>query len=308
MLARGTGSRLARLAGLGVALTVLLSGCSVGETFRGFGWPEGVSPQGRRMYELWIGSSVAALVVGVFVWGLIFWCIIRYRKRGEELPPQTRFNMPLEFLYTIVPFLIISVLFYYTAVVQTYVTDKPPNPDVTVEVVAYKWNWKFRHVSVRGADGQRGPDLKDPAGQPITTVGASDYVPVLVLPVGKRIQIVEHSEDVVHSFWVPDLLFKLDVFPGSITNEFQVTVDREGAYVGRCAELCGPYHSMMNFEVRAVSQGDFERYLRLRQEGRSTPEALTAIGQAPYAETTAPFLRDKEQREGQAAGAPGGGR
>jgi cytochrome c oxidase subunit II len=298
VLARGTGSRLAWLTGLGIALTVVLSGCSVDETFRGFGWPEGVSPQAHRMYELWIGSVIAALVVGFFTWGLMFWCMIRYRKRGEELPPQTRFNMPLEFLYTIVPFLIISVLFYYTAVVQTYVTKKEPNPDVTVEVVAYKWNWKFRHLSVRSADGQPGQELRDPAGGPITTVGSSDYVPVLVLPVGKRIRITEHSEDVVHSFWVPDLLFKLDVFPGSIINEFQMTIEREGAYVGRCAELCGAYHSMMNFEVRAVSQGDFDRYLQLRQEGRSTPEALTALGQPPYAQTTTPFEREPEQREG----------
>lgn len=297
MVARGSGPRLTRLTGLGVALTVMLSGCSVDETFRGFGWPEGVSPQAHRMYELWIGSAIAALVVGVFTWGLMFWCMIRYRKRGEELPPQTRFNMPLEFLYTIVPFLIISVLFYYTAIVQTYVDEKVPDPDVTVEVVASKWNWKFEHRSVRGGDGQA-REPKDPAGRPITTVGANDYVPVLVVPVGKRIHFREHSEDVVHSFWVPDLLFKRDVFPGSIINEFQVTVDREGAYVGRCAELCGAYHSMMNFELRAVSQSDFDRYMQLRQEGRSTPEALAAIGQPPYAQTTTPFQREPEQREG----------
>jgi cytochrome c oxidase subunit 2 len=300
VLARGTGWRLARLTGLGAALTVLLSGCSIGETVHGFGWPEGVSPQARRMYEMWIAACIAALVVGCVVWGLIFWCVIRYRKRGEELPAQTRFNMPLEFLYTVVPFLIISVLFYYTAVLQTYVLEKPTNPDVTVEVVAYKWNWKFRHVSVRGADGQRGSDLKDPAGGPITTVGSSDYVPVLVLPTGRRIQFVLQAEDVVHSFWVPDLLFKMDVFPGSIDNEFQVTIDSEGAYVGRCAELCGAYHSMMNFEVRAVSQGDFDRYLQLRQEGRSTPEALEAIDQEPYATETTPYGREPEQREGNA--------
>jgi cytochrome c oxidase subunit 2 len=252
------------------------------------------------MYELWIGSTIAALLVGFFVWGLIFWCVIRYRKRGEELPPQTRFNMPMEFLYTVVPFLIISVLFYYTAITQTLVDKKVPNPDVTVEVVAYKWNWKFRHVNVRGADGQRGPDLTGPAGQQITTVGASDYVPVLVLPTGKRVHFVERSEDVVHSFWVPELLFKRDVFPGSLINEFQVTIDREGAYVGRCAELCGAYHSMMNFELRVVSPAQFDRYLQLRQQGRSTPEALRELGfGAGYATTTTPFQRDPEQHDRQ---------
>jgi cytochrome c oxidase subunit 2 len=298
VVARESGSRLARLTGLGAVgagLGLTLSGCSFGDSVHGFGWPKGISPQAHQMYDLWIASSVAALVVGVFVWGLIFWCIIRYRKRSEELPPQTRYNMPMEFLYTVAPFLIIAVLFYHTAVVQTAVNKKTANPDVSVEVIAFKWNWKFRYVQVRDAAGQQTkPALPD--DQPITTVGASDYVPVLVVPVGKRIRFSEHSEDVVHSFWVPQLLFKRDVFPGSITNEFEVTIVQEGAFVGRCAELCGAYHSMMNFELRAVTPEQFDRYLKLREQGKSTPEALAALGLPDYATTTKPFGYEPEQR------------
>jgi cytochrome c oxidase subunit 2 len=292
VLARERGWRLARLAGLGVTVAVLLSGCSFSESVRGFGWFEGITPEGRRMYELWIAACIAALVVGVFVWGLIFWCVVRYRKRSDELPPQTRFNMPLEFLYTVVPILIVSVLFYYTAIVQTYVDKRDPNPDVTIEVTAFKWNWKFRHAEIGGSE------VSGQGGQEITTIGASDYIPVLVLPTGKRIEFVEHSEDVVHSFWVPEMLFKRDVFPGSIENRFQVTIEREGAFVGRCAELCGAYHSMMNFEMRVVSQSEFDRYIQLRKEGKSTPEALEAIGEPGYATSTKPFNREPEQHEG----------
>jgi cytochrome c oxidase subunit 2 len=291
VLARERGWRLARLAGLGLTVAVLLSGCSFSESVRGFGWFEGITPEGRRMYELWIAACIAALVVGVFVWGLIFWCVVRYRKRGDELPPQTRFNMPLEFMYTVIPVLVVCVLFYYTAIVQTYVDRRVPNPDVVVDVVAFKWNWKFKHTEVDGNE------VTGPAGQEITTIGASDYIPVLVVPTGRRIEFVEHSEDVIHSFWVPEMLFKRDVFPGSIVNRFQVTIDREGAFVGRCAELCGAYHSMMNFEMRAVSQSDFNRYLDLRKQGRSTPEALEAIGQEGYATTTVPFQREPEQND-----------
>jgi cytochrome c oxidase subunit 2 len=203
--------------------------------------------------------------------------------------------MPMEFLYTVVPFLIIAVLFYYTAVVQTSVNKRSANPDVTVEVVAFKWNWKFRHVQARDSSGQQvkpnGPD-----GQPITTVGASDYIPVLVVPTGKRIRFVEHSDDVVHSFWVPDLLFKRDVFPGSVTNEFEVTIEQQGSFVGRCAELCGAYHSMMNFELRAVSPEQFDQYLKQRQQGKSTPEALAAIGLDAYATSTEAFGYEPEER------------
>lgn len=299
MVAKGSGgptttgghtlrARAGRLAGLGVggaALLTLLAGCDIGSTFHGFGWPEhGISAQSRRMYDVWIGSVIAALIVGIFVWGLIFWCIVRYRRRGDELPVQTRFNMPMEFLYTIAPILVVCVLFYYTAVVQTDVDRVSKNPDVTVEVVAFKWNWQFNY-----RDGV-GPDAKTIA----STLGTSDVIPVLVLPTGKTIRFEETSRDVIHSFWVPELLFKRDVFPGNVRNQFEVTIDRTGAYVGRCAELCGTYHSMMNFEVRAVSPDKYDQFLVAKRDGRSTQEALAAIGEQPLAETTHPFATKRD--------------
>ncbi|GII21974.1 aa3-type cytochrome oxidase subunit II [Planosporangium mesophilum] len=305
MFARGSGAGSARarnrrgrvgarVAGLGVTALVAvmaLSGCSlgsVGSAFKGFGWPEGgVSDRSHRMYDLWVGSVIAALVVGVLVWGLIFWCVIRYRKRGEELPLQVRYNLPIEFLYTVLPFLVIAVLFYYTATTQSYVDKISKNPDVKVEVVAFKWNWQFRYLDANAA----GAD-----GQAISTIGTSDYVPVLVVPTNKSILFYETSKDVIHSFWVPDLLFKRDVFPGNVENKFQVTVDKEGSYVGRCAELCGAYHSMMNFEMRAVTPEKYERFIAARKQGMSTPEALQSIGEKAFATTTTPFPYDQQQR------------
>jgi cytochrome c oxidase subunit II len=284
---RGRTARLFGLGGIAVTATVLLSGCSVDDVFH-FGWPvNGISDRSKQMYDLWIGSVVAATVVGLFVWGLIFWCVIRYRKRGDELPAQTRYNMPIELLYTVVPFLIISVLFYYTAVVQTAVDKEPAHPDVTVDVYAFKWNWEFSYR----------PRPEAAQEKTVTTIGTSDYVPVLVLPTHKTIRFVEQSQDVIHSFWVPELLFKRDVFPGNVKNSFAVTIDREGAYVGRCAELCGTYHSMMNFEVRAVPFDEYQRFLDAKQKGMSTPDALVAAGdKEPYATTTAPFNTDRTSR------------
>ncbi|GAB3150336.1 cytochrome c oxidase subunit II [Micromonospora sonneratiae] len=239
------------------------------------------------MYSLWIASVIAALAVGVFVWGLIFWCIIRYRKRGEELPVQTRFNMPMEFLYTIAPILVVAVLFYYTAVVQTDVNRVSKNPDVTVEVVAFKWNWQFNY-----RDGV-GPDANTIA----STLGTTEVVPVLVLPTNRSIRFEETSKDVIHSFWVPELLFKRDLFPGKIRNVFEVEkLQTEGAWVGRCAELCGTYHSMMNFEVRAVSPEKYDRFLAAKREGKTTQEALEAIGEPPLATTTHPFDTRRDEQ------------
>jgi len=278
-----------RIAGPGLcgsALLMLLSGCSadgIGDAFSHFGWPDqGISLQAHRMYDLWIASVIAALVVGFFVWGLIFWCIIRYRKRGDELPVQTRFNMPMEVLYTVTPVLIVAVLFYYTAIVQTNVDKLSKNPDQVVEIVAFKWNWQFNY-----RDGI-GPQANTVA----STVGSSDVIPLLVLPTGEKIRFEETARDVIHSFWVPELLFKRDVMPGNVRNTFEVTLDREGRYVGRCAELCGTYHAFMNFELVAVSPERFDQYLSARQAGQTTQQAMETIGftgDQAYAVTTVPF-------------------
>src|SRR5439155_8782140 len=177
---RGKARRLVGLGALAVLTTVLLSGCSWDKVMS-LGWPiDGITDRSRKMYDLWIGSVVAALIIGAIVWGLIFWCVIRYRKRGDELPAQTRYNLPLELLYTIVPFLIISVLFYYTAIVQTAVDKEPANPDVTVDVIAFKWNWEFSYR-----------DSKGPDNKPVTTIGTSDYIPVLVLPTHKTMRVAQ---------------------------------------------------------------------------------------------------------------------
>ncbi len=288
--------RAVRLAGLGVSAAVLLTllaGCSaedIGSKFGHFGWPgTGISEQAHSMYDLWIASVIAALVVGFFVWGLIFWCVIRYRKRGDELPVQTRFNMPMEVLYTVTPVLIVAVLFYYTAVVQTTVEKQSQNPDQVVEVVAFKWNWQFNY--------------RDGVGEEAETVasnlGTDDLIPLLVLPTGRSIRFEETSRDVIHSFWVPELLFKRDVFPGNVRNRFEVTLDREGRYVGRCAELCGTYHAFMQFELVVVSPERFDQFLAAKQGGASTADAMGAIGftgDQRYATTTRPLDTRRQQQ------------
>ncbi|MEV6599347.1 cytochrome c oxidase subunit II [Actinoplanes sp. NPDC051346] len=293
--------RVVRLAGLGVSgavLLALLSGCSpiaIGDKLGGFGWPRhGITEQAHKMYDLWIASTIAALVVGFLVWGLIFWCVIRYRKRGDNLPVQTRFNMPMEVLYTVTPVLIVAVLFYYTAIVQTDVDKLSAKPDHTVEVVAFKWNWQFNYRDAPGAD----------ANTVASNLGSTDVIPLLVLPTGKKIRFEETSRDVIHSFWVPEMLFKRDVFPGNVRNVFEVTLDREGRYVGRCAELCGTYHAFMQFELVVVSPERFDQFLEAKKKGASTQDAMGAIGFSGddrFATTTTPF---DTRREGQSWNQP----
>jgi cytochrome c oxidase subunit 2 len=166
-------------------------------------------------------------------------------------------------------------------VIQTEVNKTTPNPDVVVDVTAFKWNWEFAYIGQAGTDGK-----------PVRTTGTTTVVPILVVPVNKRIRFVEHSPDVIHSFWVPELLFKRDVFPGNVINEFEVNIHTEGRYVGRCAELCGTYHSMMNFELRSVSQDVYDKFIAAKKQGLTTPQALVVAGftgDDAYATTTKPF-------------------
>ena len=328
----GRSRRLRLVAGaatLGL-LALTLSGCSWSEVL-GLGWPQGITPEGQVNRELWIGSLIAALVVGVIVWGLTFWSAAfhRHKKTDTDLPRQFGYNLPLELVLTVTPFLIISVLFYFTVVVQERMLHRTPDPELVVDVTAFQWNWKFGYQKVDfkdgtftydGADAARKaavlskPEGKDKHGEEVVgairgrnpedrtylnydkveTLGTSNEIPVLVLPSGKRIEFQLASADVIHSFWIVDFLFKRDVFPdpqaNHSENKFQVTeIQKTGAFVGRCAELCGTYHSMMNFEVRVVAPNDFKAYLQQRIAGKSNAAALAAINQPPTAITTHPF-------------------
>jgi len=300
---RARGGRVARLAGLGVLVALLTTGCSVEEVLR-FGWPEGVTPQATAMRELWTYATIAALVVGAITWGAMAWTVTFHRKRkGDDgTPPrQTQYNLPVEIVFTVVPTIIVAVLFGFTVNVQNYVDVDVPDPDVRIDTLAFQWNWQFSY-----------PDAPAVDGKPISTLGTSDTIPLLVLPTERRIQFTQRSNDVIHSFYVPEFLFKRDVFPmpeaNNQDNVWQIDrIEREGAFVGRCAELCGSYHSQMNFEVRAVSPALYDRWLGLRAQDNPATGALYTSGEAlgaldcgevcsPTSYKTYPFSTDRTKR------------
>ena len=246
--------RAARKGLLALAVLAVTTGCDAS-----FGWPKAITPQGERMRNDWIGACIAACVVGAFVVVLIGYAVVAYRKRDEALPRQVRYNLPIEILYTVVPFVIVAALFYYTARDEIYVFKKTKNPaahGVTViDVEGNQWGWTFRYLSDSGKVGV-------PATDAIFVTGSSNTSePTLVLPTGTPIQFQEHSNNVIHSFWVPELLFKLDVVPGR-TNTWQVsTINRVGEFRGHCAELCGYDHARMNFTLKTVSPADYRAWL-----------------------------------------------
>ena len=244
--------RLARASAL-APLLLLLTGCSR-EDIPNFGWPNAITPQGKSALDLWKGSSVAGLAVSVAVYGLIFWACWAYRKRDEKLPAQVAYNLPVEVLYTVIPTIIVAFLFYFTAKSETYLDKLDKKPDCTVNVVGFQWAWQFNYTDCGSATGL------SIVGRPGTPVEQGGELSHLILPADKRVRFVETSPDVIHSFWVPALLFKRDVVPGR-QNTWQVDSIKAGTYKGRCAELCGEYHARMLFTVTVAPQAEFDQMI-----------------------------------------------
>jgi len=267
--------RTLRVALLGVAMLVL-AGCSEADAhqIRNLAMPDRATAEGPYTYELWKWAWVAAMVTGVLVWGLIFYAVVKFRRRSDdEVPRQTRYNLPLEVFYTIAPVLMCVVFFFHTVRVQDELTTIDPSPDMTVEVMGQQWSWTFNHG--RGEQDTSAIGDIDDNGEGdyayddyVYESGDGNEIPTLWLPVDQTIQFNLHSPDVIHDFGVPSFLMKMDVIPGRV-NKMQVTPTVEGDYAGKCYELCGVSHSRMLFNVKVVSQAEYEAHL----------EELAAAGQ-----------------------------
>ncbi|SED36574.1 cytochrome c oxidase subunit 2 [Nocardioides exalbidus] len=272
--------RTLKVALLGVTMLVL-AGCSEADRheIRNWAMPDRASAQGPYTYELWKWAWVAALITGVIVWGLIFYAVVKFRRRSDdEVPRQTRYNLPLEVFYTIAPVLMCVVFFFHTVRVQDEVLKIVPDPDMTVEVMGQQWSWTFNYgvgeqdTSATGEPPRNGEPGDFAYDGYVYTGGTGRNIPTLVLPVDQTIQFNLHSPDVIHDFGVPAFLVKMDVIPGRV-NKLQVTPTVEGLYKGKCYELCGVSHSRMLFNVEVVSQAEYDAYLADLAEAGNTAEA-----------------------------------
>nr|WP_145228399.1 cytochrome c oxidase subunit II [Rudaeicoccus suwonensis] len=239
---------------------MLLSGCTPVEE-RGY-LPKGVTAISPQITSFWKATWLWALAVGVLVWGLILYCVVRYRRKKTDvgLPPQLAYNVPIEILYTVVPVFMVAVLFGKTVELENKMLDTKPKPDVIINVVGKQWSWDFNYVNADVYDAGQQANMNAP--DPETTI------PTLYLPVNQRVEFVLTSRDVIHSFWVIQFLQKMDMIPGKV-NRFDVIPTQIGTFEGKCAELCGAYHSQMLFNVKVVSEADYQAHLnQLRAEGK----------------------------------------
>lgn len=224
---------------------LFLSGCSSAE-LPALGFPRDITDVNERSLNLWQGAWIAAFIVGGFTAILILWAAFRFRRKDETLPKQTRYHVPLELIYTVIPFLIVAVLFYFTARDESAIIKISPSTVAMHEITVngIQWSWQFSY--------------KDAANATVT--GTPKAPPTLYVPQGERVRLTLESSDVVHGFWVPAFMMQMQNLPG-VTNQFEFTANKLGSYPGRCNILCGRNHSQMIFTVKVVTPVEYQNYL-----------------------------------------------
>jgi cytochrome c oxidase subunit II len=245
------------------ALPLVLGGCQL-PTFYAY---RGSTKQAHKEFLLYSGTVIAAIVVGAIVVVLIAWSIIRYRKRSgsDALPRQFQYHIPLEITYTIIPVIVVLILFGFTVVVENNMDAVAATPAVEVHVTAFQWGWQFDYPGHVQVIGETTED-PDPVGlNGGTCTPAVDCLgPGLVLPAGQTTRIDLESRDVIHGFYVPEFNFSRYAQPGW-PNTFDFTPQHEGIFRAQCTQLCGLYHSLMFFHVVALPPQQFQAWLKTEQ-------------------------------------------
>lgn len=257
--------RTLKAGALGAAAMLALTGCSE-EVKRGW-YPgtNGTTNHNEVLTNLWVNSWIAAMVIGLVAWGAMIWCMVAYRRRKNDqgFPKQTAYHMPLETMFTVIPLVLVFGLWGFTDRVQTEVDTPVDDSPLKVTVYGKQWAWDFNYEYEGQEAHYWGVQAQlDTEGN----AGVQDTLPTLYLPVDVPVHFELKARDVAHSFWIPQFLQKRDMIPGK-TNHLYLTPQEEGRFDGKCAELCGEYHSEMLFNVEVVSEEEFQQQLDQMEPG-----------------------------------------
>ena len=232
--------------------------------------PEPMTTQAEEVRTLFLVIFGLGAIVFVGVEGFLVYAVIRYRRKDDRLPEQHHGNTKVEIVWTVIPTVIVLILFVTSMITLGNITARSDDP-IRIEVEGQQFSWTFRYENGYAVTG----NLLDP--------------PILVVPTGQAVRLALVSRDVIHSFFVPAFLVKTDVVPfgqGQAPNELEFTVTTVGIYRGQCAELCGALHADMTFEVQAMTPADFEAWLATAASATPTP-AASAPPNAQVVELTA---------------------
>ncbi len=243
-------SRLRSALRIGAPLLLigLLAGCLLP--------PEPVTEVGKNVFNLYVVVLILAAIVFIGVEGFILYAIVRYRRRpgDDTLPEQLHGNTTVEIIWTIIPTVIVFILFGVSMVSLAEVEARSDNPGAVIQVDGFQWNWTFRY--------EDGPVVEPEGGEP----------PVLAVPVGEPVRLVLNSLDVNHAFYVPQFLIKrdlIDLGENGRDNELEFTITEVGTYAGQCAEFCGTSHADMKFVVDAMTREDYDAYIAALESGET---------------------------------------
>jgi len=254
-----------------LAAVAVLTGCGpeIGQPYSTISPQTGKADDIQHLYQIIFWAS---LIVFVAVQVAIGYTALRFRQRGEERPEQVHGSRKLEIAWTIIPAVILLALFIPTAniIYKHAAAESAPNA-FRVDVLGKQWWWEISYPDIPA-----NPD--DPSKGPLTTANE------VILPVGANVVFALHSNNVIHSFWVPQLSGKQDIIPGH-DNLMQFTADKPGIYWGECAEFCGTSHAWMRFKVKILPQEQFDAWVA----DWRTPPADANPDTADVVETTAAF-------------------
>ncbi len=232
----------------------------------GLNLPRGVTPYSNIVYDLHMLVLGICVVIGVVVFGLMFYSIIAFRKSAGAKAAQWHESTKVEILWTLIPFLILIGM-AVPATKALIMMENVSNADMTIKVTGYQWKWHYQYLddginffSTMASDSNMARQLNsgiDPNGVPNYLLEVDNH---LVVPVGKKIRFLTTAGDVIHAWWVPALGWKRDAIPGYI-NESWAEIQTAGTYRGQCAELCGKDHGFMPIVVDALSAEDYAAWV-----------------------------------------------
>ncbi|MCP1372463.1 cytochrome c oxidase subunit II [Dyella lutea] len=296
------GIKRAVLVGLGGALALFGGSAMANPKPWQLNMTRGASEWSSVPYHLNNIALGVCVGIGILVFGAMFIAMFRFRKSRGAVAEKWTHNTMLEVVWTTVPVIILITLAYLATGGLTSFANTTGS-QMTVKVTGYQWKWRYDYVDYKGkaidhvgfmskldrlSDETRQLDSgMDPNA--VQTDGENTYLlnvdKPLVVPVGTKIRFVITAGDVIHSWWVPALGWKMDAIPG-IVNAAWTNIDKPGVYRGQCAELCGQDHGFMPIVVKALPKAEFEQWLA-QQEAANAPKPAAAAPATAQATTPA---------------------
>jgi cytochrome c oxidase subunit 2 len=239
----------------------------------------GVTETSQEAYDLHMIVVWVMTVIAVIVFGLMFYSIIFHRKSKNPTPATFSHSTKMEIIWTAIP-VIILVALTIPAIKLLIKMEDASNADMSIVVTGSQWKWHYKYQE---HDIAFFSNLKDPQQRENFTLEKAtadvnyllDVDNELIIPAGKKVRFLITADDVIHSWWVPELAVKKDAIPGFI-NETWTKVDKPGVYRGQCTELCGVWHGFMPVVVRVVPQAEFDAWVAKKNEERIIAEKAAA--------------------------------